>query len=192
MGVDIESLLTGHVKSLFKNPSKSEKFIYKNSGEIGFTAGIIFFLGAIIGVAITSTHFIESYLAKVHALDEAKNSAVALAMKLDFLVEVISTGVWPRFIFSVIVFLVISLILSIALGAWIGTKAGNRPISYVLLSQSATERRKKSLAKIQRGWYMFAISIVVSIVINVVSTVIYTKYFGAISADQGQSQLKNQ
>lgn len=181
-GVDIESLLTGHVKSLFKHSSNAEKFIYKNSGEIGLSAGIIFFLSAIVGVVITSSRFIEVYLDKVHALStETANSAVVMASKLDFLVEVISTGVWPRFIFSVIVFLLISLILSIALGVWVGTKADNRPMSYVLLSKAAVERRSKSITKLQRDWYMFAVSVAVSVVTGVVSNIIFTKYFGVLT-----------
>ena len=180
-GVDIESLLTGHVKTLFKNPAETEKLIYRHSEAIGLSTGILFFLGAITGVFLTSSRFIESYLEKVHALaGDATNNAEVLSSKLDFLIEVISTGVWPRFIFAVVVFLVISLILSIVLGIWVGSKANNKPASYVLLSKAAEERRTKRMNKLRRDWFMFSASIAASIVTGIVSNIIFTKYFSGI------------
>ena len=180
-GVDIESLLTGHVKTLFKNQAEIEKFINRHSDTIGISIGILFFLGAITGVCLTSLRFIDSYLAKVHGLaGDATNNAAVLSSKLDFLIEVISTGVWPRFIFAVDVFLLISLVLSVVLGIWVGSKANNRPPSYVLLSKATEERRTKLMNKLRRDWFMFIVSVVASIVMGIVSNIIFTKYFGGI------------
>lgn len=180
-GVDIESLLTGHAKTLVKNPSGPEKFIYKNSAIIGLSIGTLFFFGAIMSVFLTSSRFIESYLAKVHTLaKDATNNTAILSSKLDFLIEIISTGAWPRFIFAVVVFLVISLILSVVLGIWVGVKANNRPTSYVLLSKAAEEQRIKHMNKLRRDWFMFSLSIATSIVTGIVSTIIFTKYFSGI------------
>lgn len=180
-GVDIESLLTGHIKTLWKKPAQTEKFIYKHSETIGLSVGVLFFLGAIIGVFLTSSRFIASYLEKVHALaGEAASNADVLSSKLDFLIEVISTGAWPRFIFAVIVFLVISLVLSVVLGIWVGSKADNQPASYVLLSKAAEDRRTIRMNKLRRDWFMFGISIFASIVAGIISNVVFTKYFGGI------------
>lgn len=180
-GVDIESLLTGHVKTLFKNPGETESFIYHNSVEIGLTTGILFFLGAITGVYLTSSNFIKSYLVKAQALvTETENSTTIFSSKLDFLIDIISTGAWPRFIFSVIVFLVISLIFSIILGVWVGTKANSKPASYVLLSKAAKDKKIIDISKLRRDWFMFSVSIVASIIAGIASNIIFTKYFGGI------------
>lgn len=180
-GVDIESLLTGHVKTLFKSQAGKKKFIYKHSGEIGFITGMLFFLGAIAGVILSSSRFIASYLDKVHAIaSETASAAALLSTKLDFLIELISTGAWPRFIFSVIVFLIISFILSILLGVYVSTQADNQPRSYVLLSKTVQEERTKYIDKHRRDWLMFSISIIVSIITGIASNIIFTKYFGVI------------
>lgn len=180
-GVDIESLLTGHVKTLFKNPTGKEMFIYGHSGSIGLATGLLFFLGAIAGVFITSSRFLESYLIKVHSLaNEASNSSSVLSSKLDLLIDIISTGAWPRFIFAVIVFIVISLILSIALGGWVGDKADNKPASYVLLSKAVIKKRAERVNKLRRDWLMFGFSIVASFVTSFGSNIFFAIYFGGI------------
>lgn len=178
-GVDIESLLTGHIKTLSKKPTKTELFTHKNSGYIGLTIGSLFFLGAILGVFITSSKFIDIYLNKINTLSTSNPADIPL--KLNFLIEVISTGAWPRFIFAVIVFLVISLILSIALGGWVSSKANNLPSSYILLSKMAEELRVKDMERFKRDWNLFILSIIVSIAAGIVSNIVFTKYFGGVA-----------
>ena len=60
-GADLESLLTGHVKTLMKTPRPTEKVIYEHSGEIGVTCFALVFLGAIVGVLWTFSFFVDSY-----------------------------------------------------------------------------------------------------------------------------------
>lgn len=180
-GVDIESLLTGHVKSLFNEPSKAERFLYQHSGGIGFVTSILFFLSAILGTVLTSSRVIGTYLEKVKSIAAGSVGEVEiLSSKLDFLIEVITTGVWPRLIFSVVVFLIIALILAIFAGAWVGSKANNRPRSFVLLSKSAEDKRTKFVNKRCRDWILFGVSIIASIITGVIANVIFSKFFGGI------------
>jgi hypothetical protein len=116
-GTDLESLLTGHVKTLMKTPQPTEKFIYGHSGEIGFTCFDLVLIGAIVGVLWTFSSFVDSYQGKLKALsDTTSHQADQLIIsKIDFLLEVISSGAWPRLEFAAIGFLAISLVIAIFL-----------------------------------------------------------------------------
>jgi hypothetical protein len=136
-GTDLESLLTGHVNTLMKTPQPTEKFICEHSAQIGVTCCALVFLGAIVGVLWTFSSFVDSYQGKLKALsDAATHQADQLIIsKIDFLLEVISSGAWPRLEFAAFGFLAVSFVIAISLGVWVGGKAENRPRSFILLSK---------------------------------------------------------
>jgi len=182
-GVDIESLLTGHLKTLFKMPSRAKDFILRHDDAIGLSTGVIVFLIAISGVYIASSRFIKIYLEKVQALATVgidSNAASILSGKIDFIINVISTGVWPRFFFSAFVFLFISFVVSILLAAWVTSQANTKPYSFVLLSKKAEELRTKVMARIKRDWQLFYLSVFVSIATGIASNMLFAKYFSKI------------
>ena len=180
-GVDIESLLTGHIKTFIKNPEKSKSIIYKNSGTIGFLSGVLFFIGSIAGSVYTSSRFISSYIEKLKEMtgEEVTQSDLLLS-KVDFLIEIISTGAWPKFIFAVVAFIVISAIVSVFIGMFIAEKADNGPKSYVLLSKSAEEYRDRKNNELSKGWGAFWISIASGIATGLIANYIFSYYFGSI------------
>lgn len=179
-GVDIESLLTGHIKTWIRPQNKTSKYIYKKSDVIGLSIGVLFFIGAIIGVIFAGINFINSYSEAASAIEtSAVPSQNIVQLKIDFLVDIITQGIWHRFIFKAVLFIVFSLIVSIILGFWVTKKANNRPISFVLLSKAACEYRKKILSKRKRDWFLFVVSIFTSIIAGVISSLIFTKYFGS-------------
>lgn len=181
-GVDIESLLTNHVKGYFKTRKDSERFVSRHSGEIGFLAAIIIFLSAIAGVLYTSSKFISSYTEKIEALgNSAIEEAEVISAKLDFLINVISTGAWPRFVFAVVVFLVICLVISIFLGTWVGSTASSKPKSFILLSRKAEESRTKIINKMKRDWLLFWVSVITSIGTGILANVIFAKFFSGVT-----------
>jgi hypothetical protein len=175
-GIDIESLLTGHIKTLLKPAPRVARFINKNSGRIGLLSGGLFFAGSTLGVYFASNRFIEAYTQKLKSITTAAPSD-AVSRKIDFLIEVISTGAWPRFTFAALAFLVLSLVASILIGTWISTKAESTPSSHVLLSKSAEERRRKITGKLRRDWLTFYVSLGASIFTGIISNVIFTRYF---------------
>jgi hypothetical protein len=178
-GVDIESLLVGQIKTLLKRTSRTEQFIYTHSDSIGVWTGVLLFLSAVGGAFVTSTRFLDSYIFRLEALSvEASTNEAAFSAKLDFLVEIITTGVWPRFFFSVIVFIVLAIIFSIALGTWVGTKANNVPDSDVLLSKAAIVRQTERMGRRRRDWVLFGLSLAASIATGMISNVIFSRYFG--------------
>ena len=180
-GVDIESLLTGHIKTLLKPRNKTSDFIIKHSGKIGFFVGASFFTSAIVGVLLTIKKFTNSYLSELSNISSnTLSSSDLLSQKVDFLINIIAKGTWPRFSFSIFSFMIVSLVLSIFLSIWVASKADNKPSSFVILSKSSEEFQKKSLEKRKRDWYLFGVSIITSIVTSVIANIIFTKYFGSI------------
>lgn len=180
-GVDIESLLTGHVKTLFVAQNKTASFLSKNSEKIGLFVGIVFFLGSIVGAYFSTRKFIDSYLRAVSSLSKGvKNHSDLLFSKIDFLMDIITKGVWPRYILSIIIFILICIIISIVLGIWVAAKADNSPRSFVLLSKSAEEEWKHILNKTKRDWLVFCVSIVASIITGILANIIFSTYFAKI------------
>lgn len=180
-GIDIESLLTGHVKSLIKSPDSGKSKIYKNSGVIGFISGVLFFIGAIAGSIYTSSKFIESYIEKLKLITEKEVAQSDLLLsKIDFLIEIISTGAWPKFIFAVVAFVLLSGIASIFIGIFISEKADNSPSSFVLLSKSSIENKTKVENKLTKSWQAFWVSILSGIAAGLISNYIFAYYFGTI------------
>lgn len=180
-GVDIESLLTGQIKTLLKPQVKISDFITKHSERIGFLIGASFLASAIAGVFYSIKKFTNSYLSELANIsDKTLSSSDLLSQKVDFLIEIITKGLWPRFSLSIISFLFVSLVLSIFLGIWVEDKADNKPSSFVLLSKASEDFQRKSLEKRKRDWFLFGVSVVTSIVTSVVANIIFTKYFSAI------------
>ncbi|WP_146096369.1 hypothetical protein [Xanthomonas arboricola] len=182
-GIDIESLLTGHVKTFLQQESWAKRFARKRSGGIGILSSSIFMLGSIFGVYFTAKDFTNSYIEKINAIKAGAKGAQAdrvISEQVELILTVISTGAWPRFTFTSVIFLFISLIASLVVGLWIEAKANTTPCSYVLLSKQADLRRKKMLDRIRRDWAMFYLSVAVSILAGVFSNVIFTKFFSSI------------
>ncbi len=180
-GIDIESLLTGHIKGFMKSPDSKTNIIYKNSGPIGFIVGVLFFLGAIAGSIYTSSQFIESYIEKLKLMTEKEViQSDLLLSKIDFLIEIISTGAWPKFIFAVVAFVTLSAIASIFIGIYVSEKAENSPSSFVLLSKSAITNKTKVEERLSKSWHSFWVSIFSSIAAGLISNYIFAYYFGTI------------
>jgi hypothetical protein len=81
-----------------KTPKPLEQFIYSSSFGIGTFCSALVFIGAIGGTLSTFSSFVDSYQAKLEALNEAASQRAdqLLSSKIDFLLEVISSGAWPR------------------------------------------------------------------------------------------------
>lgn len=180
-GVDIESLLTGHIKTLLKPQGKTSDFITKHSGKIGFLIGVSFIASAIAVVFYSIKKFTNSYLSEfVNISNKTLSASDLLSQKVDFLIEIITKGLWPRFSVYIISFLFVSLVLSILLAIWVEFKADNKPSSFVILSKASKEFQRKTLEKRRRDWFFFGVSVVTSIATSVVANIIFTKYFSTI------------
>jgi len=180
-GVDMESLLTGHVKTLLSPEDKQKNFISKNSGKIGASTGALFFVSSIATALITMKKFTETYLHDIQKISNQNiSSGDILIQKIDFLVDITTNGIWTKFSFYSGSFIVISLIASIIISFIVEHKADNKPSSHVILSKKSKEYYDESIIKIKRDWILFFISMGISIVTGIISNALFVNFFTKI------------
>ncbi|MCY4388035.1 MAG: hypothetical protein OXC18_13135 [Desulfurellaceae bacterium] len=173
-GVDIESLISGHVQSLFKNIHPVRKFLYEYSGWIGSVSASIFFGISLLGAYHASSNFLSTKLLEsATILDNSSPNMEGVQAHLQYLVEESARGDWAKFFFALAWFVIISLILSVLFGVWVGSNADNRPASFVRLSKAAEERKEKLTEKQRRRWYMLGLSYVTAISASVLGAIIF-------------------
>lgn len=178
-GVDIESLLTGHIETLFISENKLNKFINDKSTEIGFIIGILFFLGAIIGTYYSTNNFISSNLEMVNSLDFNTSvvKSTVLEQKIDVLIDIVVTGKWNIFIYKIAGFLFISFIISIFLGSFASEKARNKSKSFILFTKE-TINLKKNYYKDEKSIFMNMVYfLILPILTGIIANIVFTKLY---------------
>lgn len=178
-GVDIESLITGHLNTLFKEENKIIKFISNKGSEIGFIVGILFFLTALITAYFETTSFINTNIETIKSLDLNTSNAVGktlMELKIDVIADVIVTGKWNIFIYQVFGFLIVSLIISIFIGIFVSNKATYNPKSFVLLTKETLTLRDKYYDKKITVYKNIINVVVVPIIIGLITNFIFAKF----------------
>lgn len=177
-GADIESLLTNHINTLLISNSKIKEFINKHSEKISTLIGGTCLSTFIIGVLIAMNAMIGKYKSVADSyVSNSTKEIDYLIKKLDFLTEITINGVWPKFSLSVFSYIIFAIMVTIALMAWISSKASKRPISYVLLTKASEEYKIKSQKKIDRDWFLFSLSIILGIFTSLISNYIFLRFF---------------
>lgn len=176
-GIDIESLLTGHVKSLTNMPTKSEQFLYKNSTIIGLLSGVLFFASMLFGAWNSYSAYRDKFLENINTLaNDIKEPIEFLTFKINNLLDFIIGGSETElsYIFSTV--LLVSFSVSVFLGGMISSKADNRPKSFVLLSSLAEKKKKKFDTKRKNNWIYFTISIILGISTSIIGSILFKKF----------------
>lgn len=173
-GVDIDSLLEGHIKSLARPQGRLRKWTTRHSGNIGLGAGVLFLVITITAGYLSAGHFLRAQLGRVQDFLLAHGGSPAVSEKLDFLLQLAAEGSWPRFAFVIGGFSVGALILSVLFGILVGTTADNRLASFVLLSEKAEVRKQTLLDKEKRKWLSFIGSVITGILIGVLGNVVFS------------------
>ena len=76
--------------------------------------------------------------------------------------------------------MLVGVIASVALGAWVTEAADNRPPSFVLLSKKAEEDQKKEMRGGERRWVIFFLSIATSIAAGVIANAVFALALGLL------------
>ncbi len=175
-GADIEALLSGHIKNILVPPPKLREFAWKHSEKIGLGVGITFFAAALFFSFWTASQLwnyqnlqIADYL----------GDAVQLPTKLDFILQTISSGIWSKYYFSVIVFLIISMALSIILGIWVGNSANTDKPSFIILTEQSKRNKEKRLNKYHKKLFFFILSLISSIATGVLANYLFHYFWKA-------------
>jgi hypothetical protein len=182
-GVDMESLLTGHIRTLIRKPDPLRAFIAARSDDIGLIFAILFFLSALAGVFFAGTKLVSHYV--IAAKDFASKFGAKVGdpekmlRKIDFLTDIIVTGVWPRFVFNSAAFLCVALLVSIVFGVVVSEKAANRPPSFVLLSAEAKNHRERILKRGKAKWREFIYSMLIGVATGIIGNILFAHFFSS-------------
>jgi len=155
-GVDIDSLLDGHIKTLRRKQGVLRKWISNHSGRVGIIAGSFFLISTYLAGYRAANGFLNEQLLRLqHFAQPTGTAAPTISDKLDFMLQLIAEGSWARFSFFIGMSAVFLLLFSVIFGIVIGTFAENSPCSFVVLSDRAKERREETLRKESRRWLSF-------------------------------------
>jgi len=179
-GVDIEALLTGHLRTFFVYESKAVVFLRDQSGNIGLVSGSLIMLGSLVGSYITTNNFIKSNLAKINDLGKeyiGADSQTILAHKIDVLSGIILSGSWDIFLYKVLGFLIFSFILAIVIGATIASKAYSRHTSFILLTKKTEGIYSQYTAEKDKTVLNLVLSIFIGIGSGIIANILFNKYF---------------
>jgi hypothetical protein len=175
-GVDMEALLTGHVKSLMRPQSRVLKWINDNDGWVALIAGLVFF-GASTYVAYRTNHHLQTQqVAEIESILRSQGDDLAgVANRLDVLIQSLAASGWRSLSNMLPVQITLSAVASFLFAAFIGSLADNRPKSYVLLSKKAEEQMAVDERKLRRRWFEFAVAFVLGIVGGIISNILFAR-----------------
>jgi hypothetical protein len=174
-GADIDSLLTNSIKAHIRKESKIQKLIRSHSDTIGFLiGGVLFFTSILVSIirAFQTEKYSKDVINKLFS-SLPKDPILEINTKMDFIIRNFSNYVGLNQDLLTILFLILSLFLSIALGVWVSIAAENTPSSFLLLN-TASENNKKDLdKKYNLKWGSLFTSFFVSIVTGICSNYIF-------------------
>jgi hypothetical protein len=181
-GTDIDTLLKGHLEMLLK-PEKGIRVVAnKYSGTLGFLSGIAVLISALAVTSRVTDSLIDRYMAEARsAAALGENTFEAIAKKIDFLINVVASGLWTRYAFYVTGFVLLSLIASIACGGFVSAYAETKRPSFVLLTKKSEEQRDAQLKAFENNWFIFFASLVGTLAIAVLGNYIFYKLMQYVS-----------
>jgi hypothetical protein len=135
----------------------------------------------LLGYRVT-TQFAAQTTARMPKVAPELASLEMIARQLNFLSDIVASGIWTRFSLLLLVVFVATVIGAVALGATI-TDAANQPTrSFVLLTPRAIAGRDAYIRSMEKSWYRLAGWIAASLALGVASNALFyvaLKYFAA-------------
>lgn len=179
-GVDIESLLTSHLENFMVEVKKIPEIINKNSDKIGVLTGAAFFGVSTAGAMYTILSLTNDFSDQISKLTGQANADNLTSKKIDFLLNVTSTGVWPRFILGLVFFMILALIVSVVLAAWVSARAESKLQSWILITDNSKEQYVSYLSSLKSKAKVFYGGIIISIICGIIGNIIFSMYFSKL------------
>jgi hypothetical protein len=163
-GADIEALLTAHVNSLLKTDGTARKWLQKHSGLVALATAGMLITNALVTAVLSANRFAQGQIVAARAImRNPQASMAALVERTNSALEIVAAGEWPRFLLKILLFLIISTVVSIALAVWAASAADNERPSFVTLTKESSKRKEALLNSFRKSFRSFVFSVVVSI-----------------------------
>lgn len=171
--LDIESLLTNHIRTYEKNEPNFRKWFRKNSTRISMAFFLsILFIG-LIGL-LTTTYLLteEERIAVEQIL--AKENASTLEQKINFLINHSLLGNWPRYFFSAFLFVVVLIVGGLFGSAAMESMSEYKEPSFILISKTAEKHKQDVLLMLSNTWKKYFSVLVGGVISGVIANIIFT------------------
>ena len=170
-GSDIESLLVNQIKSITNKESKIRKYINRKSDEIGIITALMFLLGAIVSVFLSTKSYNTNEVSRVTNFIE--QTGVNDDTKLNYLLNYLAENGQDFLFVKGQIYILVSIIIAIVLGAWVTSVANKRERSYLVLTRESVKFRDKHKSKSKNNVYWFFFSLIVSITAGLASRFLF-------------------
>ena len=176
-GADIESLLSGHIKHILLPEGRIRSFVRRHSGKISFGVAVSYFVSSVVACVYSAGTISKSKIAELSPFlsDPSRTNE-----KINLLLELVASGFWGKFFFSVFIFSIFSLFTAIFIGIWCETSADTRRPSYILLTKKSNQFKLEADKKYQFKWFSFLGSIIVGVVTGVLGNILFATYWSAL------------
>lgn len=182
-GADIEALLRGQLETLRLPIGKAREFANAFSGWIGGLAGAIALILTLVATYRISAEFALTQVAKLN--DGLKGTPASpenqMARQVEFLANLVASGIWTRFTLFAAVLLVALLIGSIVLGVIVAEKAHVHMPSFLVLTSRSIQNKEIQIQHLKNSWYVLLGSFLGAMALGVLSNGIFylaLKYLG--------------
>ena len=173
-GADMMALITSHIENHLLKLSSLREYIRKHAEKIALVSGALIFMSSL---------YVCFHIASKMWLSNKENAAnfigekINLSEKVNYILQMVSNDLWPKYYFSSLVFLVFMLFISIFITTYVEKYAKGRRNSFVLLTDKSLNEKEKTLKKYEHKWIKFIVSVILSFIINIVSNIIYLKFW---------------
>jgi hypothetical protein len=180
-GADIEALLRGQLEMLRQPISRARAFANRFSGWIGVLAGTTALILTLFATYRISIEFALVQLAKLKEVTKDVTGSERISHQMDYLVDLIASGVWTRFTLFAAVLFIALLIGSIILGAVMGDMAHVKIPSFLLLTSRSKQNRDIEKRELENSWLQLLFAFLGAIALGVLSNGVFylaLKYLG--------------
>lgn len=185
---DIDALISGHLGLLRKELFGLKRITTRFAAWLGWlTFGVALAISGFGGIKIAAKLSADSLSAVKQALGGSAVTLDRLGHKIDVLAQVIATGTWERLSLYSLGYTVLALAVSIALGIFVGTSADFSRPSFVLLTRSATQKRKAVLESLDGGMRKVIFGVVGSILLSLLGSYLFSVLVDTLGVAVGQN-----
>jgi hypothetical protein len=173
-GADLAALLSNWIENQIIKDNRTKLFLKKHNGNIGF---VLFFSFLAVSV-VTSLYSVNRHQIsqenQIKKLFETPKSSDYM-LKIDYILNYITSGDWPRFLFYSLLFFIITFLFTFIFAIWMSDLISTEDPGYILISKECSKHKEKTQQKLQSNWIKFFFAIVANILYGIISNFLFLK-----------------
>ncbi len=136
----------------------------------------------ILGIYFTSLIVEKKFNETIKLVELDPASIASLNIKINYLVDVVGSGIWSTYLQNYFVYMVFVFFSSVLFGVLISHFADNQRLAFILLSDKAKEYEKVVTRNSTKKWCYLGLTVFAGIITSVLGNYIYYRLFSEISS----------